>query len=467
MPAPSVQRARPHPESARSVALSVLLAISKSEQGADELLDKASGRARLDDRDRALAMELAYGVLRRQGTIDWRLGPVLDRPFGRLPFLVQALLRLGAYQLLYLDRIPQAAAVDESVRLAKGQAARLGRDWSGFVNAVLRSLARAPAPQWPDPMADPVTFLSIRYSMPEWLTRRWYDRLGMTRAEVLCRAAVEPPPLTLRVNAVKTSRENLLDQLARRGVDALPTVVSPVGIIVATGTPVGELPGYAEGWLYVEDEAAQLVPLALAPCPGDVVLDACAAPGGKATHLAALMRNEGRIWAMERKTSRLALLQENCRRLGTTIVTPVTGDARSAKEALLGAGAGEAVDRVLVDAPCSGLGVLRRHPEAKWKKEASSLSRHHEHQVAILASAARCLRPGGVLVYSTCSTEPEENEDVVDRFCRAHAEFRRESLAPWLPPAALPLLTDRGDLSTVANAYSMDAFYAARLRRLG
>lgn len=170
---------------------------------------------------------------------------------------------------------------------------------------------------------------------------------------------------------------------------------------------------------------------------------------------------------MERKTSRLALVQENCRRLGATIVTPVAGDARSAKEALLGAGAGEAVDRILVDAPCSGLGVLRRHPEAKWKKEAASLSRHHEHQVTILGSAARCLRPGGVLVYSTCSTEPEENEDVVDRFCRAHAEFRRESLAPWLPPAALPLLTDRGDLSTVANAYSMDAFYAARLRRLG
>ncbi len=466
MPSSPVHPARPLPESARSAALSVLLALPRSEQGADELLNRACERARLDDRDRALAMELTYGVLRRQGTIDWRLSLVLDKPLGRLPVLVQALLRLGAYQLLYLDRIPQSAAVNESVRTAKSHAAKLGRDWSGLVNAVLRSMSRTSAPPWPDPRTDPVRFLSIRYSMPEWLSRRWHERLGFARAEELCRTASETPPVTLRVNRLKTSREDLLARLQRHGINAVPTMVSSVGIRIQQGGPVRELPGYAEGWLYVEDEAAQLVPLTLDPHPGESVLDACAAPGGKTTHLAELMHNEGRIWAMDRKPARLAVLEDNCRRLGATIVAPVVGDARRVAETLGTTGAGELFDRILVDAPCSGLGVLRRHPEAKWKKDAASLARHHEHQSEILASAAPCLRPGGVLVYSTCSTEPEENEEVVDRFCRAHAEFRRESLAPWLPPAALPLLTARGDLSTMGNAVSMDAFYAARLRRL-
>ncbi|HJR77503.1 MAG TPA: RsmB/NOP family class I SAM-dependent RNA methyltransferase, partial [Nitrospiraceae bacterium] len=212
------------------------------------------------------------------------------------------------------------------------------------------------------------------------------------------------------------------------------------------------------------DEAAQLVPLLLDPQPGERVLDACAAPGGKSTHLAALMQGEGEIIALDRSQTRLRLITDNCRRLGISIVKPLRCDLLAGDaDALL---KGDLLfDRILLDAPCSGLGVLRRHPEGKWHKQASSLADHHHTQSTLLAAMSRLLRPGGRLVYSTCSTEPEENEQVIERFCRAHHDFHREHVGSWLPPAGLPLITPQGDFSTMGNTLSMDGFYAARLRR--
>jgi 16S rRNA (cytosine967-C5)-methyltransferase len=385
-------------------------------------------------------------------------------------------LRLGAYQILYMTKIPPSAAVNESVRLIKGVGKKLGRDWSGFVNAVLRSLSRAPSPEWPDMDRDPVQALAVRYSCPMWLVQRWIERLGRTEAEAWCRASLEAPPLTLRVNSLRTTREALLDQLARAGCPAKPTPVSPSGLSVDRHQTVESLPMFQEGWFYVEDEAAQLIPLLLDPQPGERVLDACAAPGGKTTHLAALMQNQGEVMAVDRSESRLRLIGENCGRLGISIVKPVPGDMMMG---VLGSGidvgltppprSGIVVespfDRILLDAPCSGLGVLRRHPEGKWLKEATSPAVHHEVQYRLLDRASRLLRPGGCLVYSACSTEPEETEQVIDRFCRAHHEFRREHLGPWLPPVGLQLITPQGDLSTMGNPFSMDGFYAARLRK--
>jgi 16S rRNA (cytosine967-C5)-methyltransferase len=238
------------------------------------------------------------------------------------------------------------------------------------------------------------------------------------------------------------------------------------------------LPGFNEGAFYVEDEAAQLVPPLLDPQPGDIVLDACAAPGGKSTHLAALMHNKGIIYAVDRKETRLDVMRSNCRRLGVQIVLPIVGDIRQPLEwvpmietvrppSVKKASAGEpSIDRILVDAPCSGLGVLRRHPDAKWRIGEQALPRHQALQCQILEAVVPRLRPGGVLVYSTCSTEPEENEEVIERFCRAHAEFKRESIVPWLPPTAQGFVTEHGALSTVGNQFSMDGFYAARLRKV-
>jgi 16S rRNA (cytosine967-C5)-methyltransferase len=427
----------------------------------------------LDGRDRALAVEIAYGVLRRLGTIDWRLQPLLQKPLVRLPVVVQMLLRMGAYQLLFLDRVPPSAAVSESVNLAKMQGRSLKRDWSGFVNAVLRALIREPSPPWPSIEDGAAQALAVRYSMPEWLSRRWLDRWGIARAQTACEQVSVIPPLTLRVNRLQVGREEFLARLHEAGLKAKATRVSPSGVILEDGMPIPLLPGFAEGQFYVEDEAAQLIPPLLDPQPGDLVLDACAAPGGKATHLAELMRDTGKIYAVDRSPSRLRLLYANRRRLGHGNIVPLVADVPDpsfvkAISHAIGCRQGLArFDRILVDAPCSGLGVLRRHPEAKWRKSSEQFERHRALQMQILESAALCLRPGGVLVYSTCSTEAEENEGVIDQFLQFHAEFRRESVTPWLAKGATEFVTHRGDLSTTGNRDSMDAFYAARLKRIG
>jgi 16S rRNA (cytosine967-C5)-methyltransferase len=422
-------------------------------------------------------MELVYGVLRRQETIDWRLGPVLKKPLRRLPVILQTLLRLGAYQLLYLDRVPPSAAVHETVALTKSYSKKLGRDWSGFVNAVLRNLMRLPEPAPPDPQAYPAQALSIRHSVPLWLCQRWVHRLGFEQAEATCQTTSCVPSVAMRVNQRRLTREVFLDRLGQQGISAHPTMISPVGVVLEKGQLVTSLPGFQEGDFYIEDEAAQLIPPLLDPQPGDLVLDACAAPGGKTTHLAELMDDQGQIVAMDRQKARLELLQENCRRLGITIVTEVLGDVRKPLEALrtLCKGGKSSrptmapdglVDRILLDAPCSGLGVLRRHPEAKWNKHTAMFLRHQSLQKEILEAVAAVLRPGGVLVYSTCSTEPEETEDVVTHFCHVHTGWMRESVAPWLPSTALPFVTAHGALSTMGNECGMDGFYAARLRKV-
>ncbi len=425
----------------------------------------------MDGRDRAFAMELVYGVLRRQETLDWRLEPALKKPLSRLPLMVQMLLRMGIYQLTYMDRVPVSAAVNESVNLAKANKAQLGHDWSGLVNAVLRTVTRLPERSFPDLQPDPALALSIRYAVPQWLCARWIEQMGLVKAEAACVTASTIPAVTLRVSRQRVTREVFLEQLAGAGIAARPTAISSVGVVLEEGRAVASIPGFQDGLFYVEDEAAQLIPLALDPQPGERILDVCAAPGGKATHLADLMSARGQIVAMDRHAARVQTLKENCQRLGVTMIDPVVGDARE-----LGTGASRqksdqqipllgVFDRALVDAPCSGIGVLRRHPEAKGKKDTGMFVRHQTLQTEILERAATVLRPGGVLVYSTCSTEPEETEAVIVRFCQNHAEWVRESVVPWLPAAALPFVTAQGALSTMGNTFGMDGFYAVRLRK--
>ncbi len=456
--------------SPRSVALSILLMSQRQDRALDEVMDQRV-KSVSDPRDRSLIMELVYGVLRRQETLDWRLSAVLTKPLPRLPALIQMLLRIGAYQLLFLDRIPASAAVHETVELAKVSAQQLGRDWSALVNAVLRNLIRLPVPNLPDPAIHPAEHLSISYGIPLWLSQRWLARLEYTEAEFACQAASAIPSITLRVNRIRQTRESLLEQLEKAGITAHPTAISSVGVKLDKGQEVSSLPGFEAGDYYVEDEAAQLIPSILAPQSGESILDVCAAPGGKATHLAELMGDRGAIVALDLKPSRLKLLQDNCRRLGLHCIVPIVGDARRPSdwpiERTVSRHAGLPIfDRILVDAPCSGLGVLRRHPESKGQRQESTLARHQLLQGQILEAVAPCLRPGGVLVYSTCSSEPEETEEVVSRFCKAYPGWIRESVAPWLPPTALPFVTEQGALSTMCNRVGMDGFYAVRLRNM-
>ncbi|HYM38421.1 MAG TPA: 16S rRNA (cytosine(967)-C(5))-methyltransferase RsmB [Nitrospiraceae bacterium] len=445
---------------ARAVAQDVLLSVERAQTFADDALDHFLSRNALDSRDRALALELVYGVLRHQSWLDWRLDHVATKSMAKLPARVRIALRLGAYQLLHLDRIPPSAAVNESVALIK--AGNPGH-WPGFVNAVLRALIRTPAPPWPDRAANPIQALSVQYACPAWLTERWIARFGVRDAETLCRATTITPPLTIRANTLRTSRDALASQLTELGCVVKPTRISAVGLVLEKLGSVPELPLFRDGAFYVEDEAAQLVALILDPQPGALILDTCAAPGGKTTHLAALMQNRGEIIAVDKSAARLRLLEDNCRRLGIGIVRTTRADATTLLPHNL---RDRLFDRILVDAPCSGLGVLRRHPEGKWRKEAETLKQYQILQHRLLEQSANRLRPGGVLVYSTCSSEPEENEQVINQFCSAHKEFRRESVEPWLPRQGSSLVTGRGDLSTARNDDSMDMFFAARLRKV-
>lgn len=424
--------------------------------------------------------ELVYGVLRSRLQLDWRLDQVADRRMDQLPITVANALRLGAYQLLHLTRVPDRAAVHETVALVRANVR--GPRWPGFANAVLRSLLRSGSPTMPPMNQDTVRALSIRYACPPWLVERWVTRLGIADAERACRVAAEEPPLTLRVNTVRTSRAALLEALKASSYLAVPTPVSPVGILLQKcGTP-SHLPGYQEGLFYVEDEAAQLIPMILSPEPGERVLDACAAPGGKATHLAELLGGRGELVAVDRSADRLGVMHANMGRLGASGVHTVVFDWTKVDGLQIGCLPPlleKPFDRILLDAPCSGLGILRRHPEGKWQKHSAQLAEHRTRQLHLLETVARLLRPGGVIVYSTCSTEPEETLHVIDSFCERSPEFTRESVAPWLPPLALPMVTDRGDFCSMCSKtgtepepenggpheQSMDGFFAARLRR--
>lgn len=462
MPSPQPSPAR-HTVSSRLLALQTLVAVERQHCFAEQAFARLAAHANLTPEDQALAFELVYGVLRHRATLDWQLNAVASRPVHRLPAVVAAILRLGAYQMRYLDRIPVSAAVNESVKLAKGVK---GRDWSGVVNGILRNVNRTEI-EWPDRAQDPMNGLSVTYSCPTWLTRRWIDRWGIETAEAMCRHTVTIPPLTLRTNTLRCSREQLETRLGAEGYTVSRTPVSPQGLILEKCGSLQALPVLQEGWCYVEDEAAQLVPLLLDVQPRQRVLDACAAPGGKCSHLAALMRNQGEIVATDPEPRRLKRLQANLDTLGVTCVETVkiADKATFTSPTFHDTWGRTGFDRILVDAPCSSLGVLRRHPEAKWQKTSSQLDRHAERQSDILEQVAPYLRPGGILVYSACSTEPEETTQIVSRFCQDHPEFCHESSARWLPPHAHSLTNPDGDFLTFGFRDNMDGFFAARLRR--
>jgi 16S rRNA (cytosine967-C5)-methyltransferase len=458
------------PSTARRLAGQVLHRIYHTQTFAGDAFDAAFKDTTLSDQDRALAFELVFGVLRHAITLDWRLDHISRKPMARLPLDVATTLRVAAYQLLHLNRIPASAAVNEAVKSVR---TRSGHNWGGLVNAILRNLIRQPAPPFPDPATDQVGSLALRYACPAWMVERWIQSFGTAKAEAICQKTLETPPVTLRTNTLRCTRDELLTRLQTEGVLAHPTPVSPVGVTLErTGLP-GRLPVVRDGWCYIEDEAAQLIPPILDPQPGHRILDVCAAPGGKTTHLAQLMGNQGTIVALDRQPDRLTRLIANCRRLGVSIVQTRQCDAltdlpgiekRETTEPTSLAGIlHEPFDRILVDTPCSGLGVLRRHPEGKIIKDPSSIEQNRGIQPHILDAVAHLLRPGGILVYSACSTETEETTEVIIDFCRRHPEFHQESLVSWIPDAGHVLLNQEGQLFTAWNSLKMDGFFACRL----
>ncbi len=415
-------------------------------------MDARLRRQGLSPRDRALTTELCYGVLRHRGTIDFLLSRVLDRPLEAVDLDVRNLLRLGAYQLFYLTKIPAYAAVHETVGLARRGTAR-------FVNAILRSVERRGPLQEEEVPDDPIQGWAVRYSHPAWLVERWVKQLG-DEALQLMQANNQIPPVGIGCNPLRGTIKELETILTRVEVqwEKSPWLADAFRVRDAGRLLTGS--ARDRGLFWVMDEAAALVVWLLDPQPGDRILDVCAGGGGKATLAAMLMENRGEIAALDVNSRALRRLESASRRLGVTIVNPEKQDVREAAGQFRGW-----ADRVLVDAPCTGLGTVRRRPEIRWFREPADPLRLAALQAAILDGAADCVRPGGSLVYAVCSQEPEEGEEVIAKFLAGHREFSREDTAPVFFHEGRTALLSGGCLSTWPHKHDMDGFFAARLRR--
>ena len=448
---------------ARTAAYRVLRAVF----GGDDL-PNALARVRDtlgDDRDRALVTEITTGTLRWLGALDRVIEQVAARPTDRLDDEVLTVLRLGAYQLLYLERVPAAAAVHESVSLVR----RVGKaSAAGLVNAVLRGIASTvhspplpPEPGASDTRAAHLAYLSVTCSHPHWLVERWLDRRGFLRTLAWVRFNNSPPGLTLRANRLRTTPVALARHLGEHDVQTEPTRFARDGLTVLAGNPL-RTPLWGQGLFLVQDEASQLVAELIAARPGERVLDACAAPGGKTTAIAAAMRQAGSLIASDLRPARLRLLRRTLDQMAATRVRIVRLDLGRPPPFQ------PVFDCVLVDAPCSGLGIVRRDPEIRWRRQPVDLARFARDQLTMVSHASRVVRPGGRLVYATCSSEPEENEEVVDAFLGDHPDFdavHPDQVRPLLSQGLRDTIDDHGRLSTAPDTHGLEAFFAAVLRR--
>jgi 16S rRNA (cytosine967-C5)-methyltransferase len=460
---PAAPRFSGRQHTARSLALHVLLTCRYGDAFIQEVLDSAltTHHSPLTNPDRRLATQLAYGVLRRRGTLDALLRAVVSRQKHEVEPWLWETLRLGAFQLALLTHIPAHAAINETVELA----AVFGRPGAkGFVNGVLRALSQlltgeeilSPAanalpleagryrrlarPVLPDPTAEPVQYVAAAFSLPRWLVEGWHGRFGWDELVRLGFWFAGPAPLWLRVNRLRTERTAFLDALRVANIAAEPGEVAD-SVRLTDHVTIRELPGYAEGWFSVQDASAMRVAAALNPQPGMRILDLCAAPGGKTTHLAERMNNQGSIVACDVDDHRLKTVSDLARRLGITIIEtkclasaarPASGGRKSPGDSTLDPPDGP-FDAILVDVPCSNTGVLGRRPEVRWRLKPADFEHLVPLQTKLLIQAGERVRPGGAIVYSTCSIEPEENRQVVDNVLRALADLQREAEEEQLP----------------------------------
>jgi len=450
----------PQIPSARALALEILAAAQRRGESVEELLSAALRRHHTLPRpERAFLLELVQGVKRWEIRLDYILARMAAQPLKKMHPLALHLLRLGAYQLLWLDRVPARAVLSEAGKLAKRKG--LTPAQVGFINALLRRLAAGDLPPWPDAASAPALSLSVAHSHPEWLARRWLARYGPEGTEARLAANNRIPPLAIRVNTLKTDPERLLSRLAAEGAEAEPCLFSPVGLRLRAleASPL-DLPSHREGlWLF-QDEGAQLVTYLAAAAPGRKIAELGCGRGGKTTHLAEMIRNSGLLLALDYHRGRLGEARLNCKRWGAARTQLLQADAirpLPIKD--------RSLDTVVVDAPCSALGILRRHPEIKTRLKEADLATFPPRQLAMLKQAAPLLRAGGRLLYVTCTTEPEENEDVITEFLKSHPEFHLVADPDALPPAAQSMLEPPGFFRTYPATHNLDGFFAAVLVR--
>ena len=441
-------------KTSRHIAVEILNRIEQTGAFAEPLLDALLSRFPVNLHDRRLLTNIVYGTLRMRGRLDWIIGQLYRGNLMDMEIGVKNILRMGLYQIMFTDRIPGFAIVDEAVKITK----KLHPAGSGLVNAILRNAIRKRNEiVYPEMEQDPSLFISSVHSHPLWLVKRWIEVFSIEETIAICAANNEIPPFTLRVNRWKTTRDKTIEEMHRDSFNVRATDLSPDGVVLTNPTiPPREIPSYQMGHISVQDEASQLIAYLVAPKAGEAVLDICAGAGGKTTHLAEIMNNQGSILALDISSQKIRSLRDTAKRLGITIVDTLVGDATYN----LGEAFQEKFDRVLVDAPCSGLGTLRRNPEIKWRISPEDVKNFASLQKCLLKNAASYVKKGGRLIYSTCTIMPEENEDVIEDFLSHHGGFR------CMQPTGIiggQLVDDRGFFRTDPSHHGTDGFFAAVL----
>jgi len=444
----------------RYLSAQVLLKIEEKKILLDQVLDDFSEvRQTLSAKDNALFNALIYGVLRSRSKLDHILDHYLNNTsFSSLSLTIQTILRVGLYQVAYMDRIPSSAAVNTSVELAK----KLNESHAtGFINAVLRKITREGI-QVPLPTSSSPEYIAITASFPLWLINRWKERYGLEETRSLCDKMNEIPPITIRVNSMRTTRTDLIQKLSRHARNLEPTQYSPLGIrIFHLESPIETWPEYKKGLFQVQDEAAQLIGYFFDPKKNETILDACAGLGGKTGHMALIVQNEATIIAADIYPNKLQQLSAEMKRLQAMCVTPKEMDFSKP----LSTTYNNYFDRIFLDAPCSGLGVIRRNPDTKWAFDKKDLKTFQRQQVQFLEHIAPTLKPNGILLYAVCSMEAAENEKVVQTFLKKQPDFDIIFDKNMLPNFLEPFIDENGFLRTYPHQHDMDGFFAVKFTK--
>ena len=433
----------------RDAALSILWAVENKQAYSNLLLHKTIESHGISAKNRGLLTEITYGTLQHQLTLDYYLEPYLK---GKIEPWVKVLLRLSLYQMIYLDRVPEHAAINEAVEIAKK---RGHGGVASVVNGVLRSIQRGGVRSF-NSISDPVEKISIETSHPAWLIKRWSEQYGMEKTREMALENNKIPPQTVRVNTVRATPEEVIEMLESEGLKAVQSALVPECLVVSNGQPARSV-AFEKGFITIQDESSMLPVYAMQVEPGMEVLDLCAAPGGKSTHIAEKMENRGALFSLDLHEHKVKLIEETAARLGHSIIETAVGDGRQSVERF----GAERFDRILVDAPCSGLGVIKRKPDIKYTKKEEDFSRLQDIQFDLLAQAAQLLKPEGILVYSTCTVDAQENRGTAERFLKAHPDMEKVKVS--LPEALNNKNT--GFVQIFPQDFGGDGFFIAAFRK--